>query len=190
MPIGSVPLGSAPLGGAADESGGSGAAVTFAATRPGWLVQIGTSTRLSSFGTTNMLGQDWTGTGFAVSGIRAAGNLNETGGQVVLDDADLAWTASHLLGGLSGVDCSIWFVANADDMVTTPPRKVFVGHLDNSRAAPMRAIVTAQLVPTRPGLLKTPRLTMGPETGMTRAVPAGTVMRFGTAVITVEDSRK
>lgn len=162
--------------------------MSVTATAPGWLVQIGASTRLATFGDGTAMGLPFVGSAFKIEGLSAAGNLDESGARIIFDDADGAWNASHLLGELSGVAVIVW-AADAGNLGVGGPTHVFSGQLDNSRAQPQRATVTAELVPAQPGLLRTPRKTIGPDTGITHTLPAGTVLRLGSAVITIEDSR-
>ncbi|MCB1896790.1 MAG: hypothetical protein KDF95_16250 [Rhodocyclaceae bacterium] len=166
------------------------AAVSALGRRPGWLVLIGAATRISSFGDipATQTTPAWSGAQFEISGLGEGGNL-ATGGRIVFSDPDLAWQSLHLNGGLSGVACTVW-AADAGAL-TDPDSPVlkFDGQLDNSRARPMDAEVHVDLVPSAPGALKTPRLTIGPDTGVFRQIPAGTVMRVGQQEITVEDGR-
>lgn len=165
------------------------AAVSAMGTAPGWLVQIGTATRISSFGDVTAMGLAFVGAGFEISGLGMGGNL-ATGGRIAIFDGDGSWNASHLLGDLSGVDCLVW-VADRSALAVADPVLVFAGSLDKSRANYMRDVttVTVDLVPAQPGRLKTPRLKIGPDTGVTTRIPAGTVMRVGNTIITVEDPR-
>lgn len=169
-------------------SGPMQAAVAALGTFPGWLVAIGaTPTRISSFGDVTAMGLAWTGASFRIGGLGQDGNL-QAGGRIEFDDGDGAWNASHLLGELSDVRCQVW-AADAAALAVGDPVFVFDGSLDNSRAQYAAGTVTADLVPARPGRLKTPRMKIGPQTGITTQIPVGTVLRIGSVTITVEDPR-
>lgn len=163
------------------------AATSAQGRRPGWLVKIGASTYLSSFGDVTAMDLPWVGAAFEISGLGQGGELSE-GGRIVFRDPTRAWQALHLNGELSDVPCLVW-AADLGALGVGGPVLKFSGSLDNSRARPMRAEVHVDLVPSSPGAPQTPRLTVGPETGSFTQIPPGTVLRVGNSVITIEDGQ-
>lgn len=168
------------------------AAVSQMTTGPGWLVQIGvapahTPSYVSTLGDVTAMGIPFAGASFRITGLDESGNLLGRG-SIEFDDPDLSWTALHLLGSLADARVLIWRADRgalaAGDPVPAP--RVSLGR---SRAQPMRGTVTWDLVPASPGAPKTPRLRIGPQTGVNRSLPPGAVLQFGAVTFTVKDPR-
>lgn len=154
---------------------------------PGWLVQIGAATRISSLGDVTAMDQPWLGADIDISGLTQGGNLS-SGGRIVIFDADLAWASLHLNGQLNGQACKIWSV-DASALAIGDPVREFTGSLAQSSHQPERCTVTARLAPNRAAAPMTPRMKIGPATGTTIQLPPGTVLRVGNTSIVVEDPR-
>lgn len=166
------------------------AATTGFATQPGWLLEIDDGAmRLSSLGNLpDAMGVPWLGADFAVEGLEQAGNL-AAGGRVKLLDADGAFTAAALNGELSDVPARLWSV-DRGALAPGDPVLAFEGSLDNPRVDPEKGEMSIDLVAAAPEALKSPRLKIGPATGITVQIPAGTTLRVGNTTITVEDPRQ
>ncbi|MCB1906637.1 MAG: hypothetical protein KDH15_04650 [Rhodocyclaceae bacterium] len=163
------------------------AASTAMGSVPGWLVQIGDSTRIASLGDVTAMGLTWLGADIEISGLTQGGNLS-SGGRIVIADPDLAWASLHLNGQLNGQACKVWSV-DASALAAGDPVLEFTGSLAQSAHQPERCTVTARLAPNRAAAPMTPRMKIGPATGTTIQLPPGSVLRVGNTSIVVEDPR-
>lgn len=158
-------------------------------TRPGYLVQIGFDDLvfLSSRGTVDVLGNEWTGWDVRISGLAHDSGNPAGGGTMTLGDADQSMSTLVLAQGLSGRDVTIWrYFAEAID--EADPVMVFDGLAGGVSGGHGRPIVV-QLVARESTVLNSPRRRMTTEEGFHALPAAGQVMAFNNQKYVLEPER-
>lgn len=151
------------------------AATSARITQPGYLIEILSTPalRVSTRETVSALGQSWVAADVKVTGL---GGSNAAP-RLQFEDADGLIAAMLLQGTLNDAPVRIW-ACDAAAMADADVVLVFSGAVAAQSIDPGRG-VSLTVAAGRAGALFSPRLFYGPQLGMTRMVPIGTLLKIG-----------
>lgn len=161
------------------------AALTERVTCPIYLVEIDfdPTSRLSTHGDVSWNGEAWSGAqSLKVSGLTADGSGSGRA-TVLIGNADLAMGALVLNQGAADKAITIWG-GDADALAAADPVLLFSGVIASAEVS--EAAVTFQCAAAGTRTQMSPRRYIGPSAGFNSLIPAGTKIRFGTSVYTLE----
>jgi hypothetical protein len=158
------------------------AAVSARITRPLHFVQIDASPvlRFCTLSDTSWAGYTWSRRDMQISGLGGSGSP-----QIVFADPDGVIAAAALSGLLDDKPITLW-AGDATATAAGDPVQSFTGAIDSFAIDPAAGRTTITLAAAPPATLFAPRLFYGPGMGMNTMIPAGTILKVGDKVYTVE----
>jgi|JI102314A2RNA_FD_contig_81_654617_length_685_multi_1_in_0_out_0_1 hypothetical protein len=170
---------------AATQTPAAASAAGQAVTRPIYLIQIGAGASPSRLTTGQAIvwrGVSWSaGSSVEVSGLSANGGAGQSG-QIRLGNARLDWGAL-VLGDVRDTPVKVW-AGDAGAIGDDDLRLVFDGAIDAAEVSDQHATLT--LAPSTTRAQFAPRRIIGPETGLTVLLPAGSRVPVGGQVYVIE----
>lgn len=161
------------------------AAMAARVTKPLYLVEIDFDpvSRFSTFGDVAWNGLDWSGArSVEVSGLSQSGNGIQSG-TVTLGNVDLLIGALVLTQGVASRGVRIWG-GDVAALAVGDPVMVFDGVISTPEVDMQRVTLTLTTEGVRTRM--SPRRFIGPSAGFSSLIPAGTQIKFGTTVYTLE----